>query len=317
MRKLRASVACSLILLVATAVNSYGWNGLGHMAVAYAAYQQLTPRARNRVDALLRLNPQYQSWLAEIPAGTSQTDARMMAFMIAATWADQIKSIREYHNDGSAGGNRPPDDATAGQNIGYQDSARHKYWHFIDVPFSQDGTPLVEIPAPNAQTQIIKFRETLSSNAADDLKSYDLVWLLHLVGDVHQPLHCTTRCSKDLPNGDQGGNLVKLTPPPPNELHAFWDDLLGTGDGPIAAIAAGKRLPAPNRALVQNMDVAAWVKESFEYARTRVYVNPPIGPGTGPFTITLQYRAAAFALAQQRVSLAGARLARILNNELK
>ena len=44
------------------------------------------------------------------------------------------------------------------------------------------------------KTQIVAFRKTLGdSGASDELKSYDLVWLLHLVGDVHQPLHATTR----------------------------------------------------------------------------------------------------------------------------
>jgi hypothetical protein len=40
----------------------------------------------------------------------------------------------------------------------------------------------------------------------DKLKSYDLPWLLHLVGDVHQPLHSTTRVSATKPDGDNGGN---------------------------------------------------------------------------------------------------------------
>jgi len=43
------------------------------------------------------------------------------------------------------------------------------------------------------------------------LKSYDLTWLIHLVGDVHQPLHCVARITKGDPEGDKGGNDVKLT----------------------------------------------------------------------------------------------------------
>ena len=46
--------------------------------------------------------------------------------------------------------------------------------------------------------------------ARDALKSYDLSWLLHLVGDVHQPLHASTRVSSTDPGGDAGGNLLKL-----------------------------------------------------------------------------------------------------------
>ena len=78
--------------------------------------------------------------------------------------------------------------------------------HFVDVPFSPDGTPLPEIPTPNAQTRINDFRAVLASNSPDALKSYDLSWLLHLVGDIHQPLHGTTRVTHSRPGGDDGGN---------------------------------------------------------------------------------------------------------------
>ena len=70
-----------------------------------------------------------------------------MAFMRAATWADAIKSDPSYQDDDQTA-------ATAGQNIGYADLLRHKYWHFVDQPFSPDGTPLVPPPAPNARPQI-------------------------------------------------------------------------------------------------------------------------------------------------------------------
>ena len=318
MKKTCRLIACTLTLMMALSVPSFGWDNLGHMTVAYVAYQQLKPSVRNRVDALLKLNPQYKTWLTMIPKRTSKANQRMMIFMIAATWPDQIKSLSQYHNDGTDGGNRPPDDPSAGQNVGYTDFARHKYWHFVDMPFTQDGTTLGSVPSPNAQTQIPIFIQTLASTSAtDDLKSYDLAWLLHLTGDVHQPLHSAARYGKTQPDGDQGGNLVKLSPPPPkNELHAFWDNLLGTSKLPGDAVIAGKKLKPANPALAGKLDVAVWVDESFQDAQHKVY-KKPIGLGEGPFKITPAYQKAAFALAQQRVALAGARLANILNNELK
>jgi len=78
-------------------------------------------------------------------------------------------------------------------------------------------------------TQIIALRKALASDESDVLKSYDLVWLLHLTGDIHQPLHCATRVSATLKNGDAGGNAVKLLPASA-ELHGYWDSLLGVGD---------------------------------------------------------------------------------------
>ena len=61
---------------------------------------------------------------------------------------------------------------------------------------------------------------------------------------------------------------------------------------------------------------ADWIKESFDDAKTSVYVTP-IGAGDGPFTTTAAYRAAARKLAKERIALAGVRLANLLNDELK
>lgn len=318
MKKLSRLTASTLLLILALSVSSYGWSDTGHMAVAFVAYQKLNQQTRDRVDALVRLNPRFNFWAGMIPAGTSAKKKRMMLFMIAATWPDQIKGDGLHHADGSAGGNRPPDDGTAAANIGYSDTAMHKYWHFIDEPFSPDGTTLQNASVPNAETQIAVFRAVLASNSADPLKSYDLVWLLHLVGDVHQPLHCTSRFTHGQPNGDDGGNGVTIRDGSvTKKLHAFWDGLLGTSSAPQAAVTVGQSLPAANAGLAGNLDPRVWITESFAAAKSTAYKQPPIGVGSGPFTITPTYRNAARALAKQRVALGGARLANILNNELR
>lgn len=318
MKRLSRLTASTLLLIFALSVSSYGWSDTGHMAVAFVAYQNLNPQARARVDALVRLNPRFSIWSGMIPAGTSAKKKRMMLFMIAATWPDQIKGDGLHHADGPAGGNRPPNDGTAAANIGYSDTAMHKYWHFIDEPFSPDGTTLQNASVPNAETQIAVFRAVLASNSPDPLKSYDLMWLLHLVGDVHQPLHCTSRFTQGQPNGDDGGNGVTvLSGTVTKKLHAFWDGLLGTSSAPQAAVTVGQTLPAANAGLAGNLDPRVWITESFAAAKSTAYKQPPIGVGSGPFTITSTYRNAALALAKQRVALGGARLANILNNELR
>ena len=315
MRK-RFSCAGLLVLLLAS-MPTYGWDDEGHMMVAYTAYQQLTPQARNRANALLKLNPKYDDWLATLPAGTSPADRDLMIFMIAATWPDQIKQDSSYTSDGGDGGNRPDGSPDPTRNIGYDDKLMHKYWHFVDQPFATDGTSLPAIPTPNAQDRIALFRSVLASGASDELKSYDLSWLLHLVGDVHQPLHCATRVDQSQPQGDAGGNQVKLNCTGcPNELHAFWDTVLGTSNSPKSAITAAKRLPAVDPTLASKNSEADWVAESFQDARQNVYVAP-VGNGVGPFQLTTAYKTAAKNLAQQRVALAGARLANLLNNEMK
>lgn len=290
------------------------------MAAAYVAYQHLNSATKGRVSALLKLNPDYSNWVKEIPDGTSPQDREMVIFMIASTWADRIKGAPDYSVDGAPGSNgNLPDGASSSQNIGYKDHLQHRYWHFLDTPFSNDGTKLPSIPTPNAETQIEAFRKVLASSSADDdLKSYDLAWLLHLVADVHQPLHCVTRVSSAEPDGDRGGNNEKVTCSDCNGatvLHAFWDNILAPGFDPAVALAAAKALPQADSQAASNTNTAAWIQESVDDARHYVYVAP-IGAGDGPFTITPAYTEAARKLSSERIALAGARLANVLNSEL-
>jgi len=323
MKAVRACLCSVLIALLPTSL--LAWGAIGHMTVAYVAYQKLSPAAKARVRDLLKLNPDYSNWEKQIPAGTSAEDHDRMIFIMASVWADDIKGEPQYSDDGSNGGNTPGD-GTSSQNIGYSDLLRHKYWHFIDTPFSPDQSPLPAIPVPNAQTQIAAFRAVLASSQPDGLKSYDLVWLLHLVGDVHQPLHAVTRTTKSEPKGDAGGNRVRLFGDAVPNLHSYWDDLPG-----FECNFCRDKVPCVNRAIVlgrtfsvvtakeaHNLDTAAWVRESFELARTKVY-RDPIEAKDELYTIVpdSEYETEAHQLALKRVALAGARLAQVLNEELK
>src|SRR5262249_21923632 len=151
--------------------------------------------------------------------------------------------------DGKMSVFRPGNAPTTSQNIGYADKLRHQYWHFYDTPLSGDGTPTKPAPASSALTEIPILRDGLA-HGNQDVQSYDLVWLIHLVGDVHQPLHGVQRFTKAQPDGDSGGGDVKLcsTPNCTYSLHSFWDGLFGTRLDVDASIELGQRLlklPAP------------------------------------------------------------------------
>ena len=304
-----------VIALLAPISHAAAWGDLEHMMVAAIAYDKLVPDVREKVIALLRLNPQYAVWVADVP---EQEKARI-AFLRASRWPDDIKSDSTYKRDGEQGGNRPSG-MTAGRNIGYADDLMHKYWHFVDLPFSPDNTALVDPPIPNAKTQIALFRKTLTApDASSDLKSYDLVWLIHLVGDVHQPLHATSRFDKAHPMGDDGGNGVVVCSAScqkPEKLHAFWDHVLGVSTDTTVATEKAKQLPAADPQLASIGDESVWIQESFEAAQAHVYVSP-IDGGVGPYQVTDGYLAAAQEVAAQRVSLAGSRLANLLNEALR
>jgi hypothetical protein len=269
------------------------------------------------------MNPYFNSqWPNLIPPGVSNVTRKRMIFMLAATWPDAIKRDSNYHNDGDQGGDRPTG-PEAGRNTGYDDFNRHKYWHFVDQPFSQDGSDAnsFQVPVPDAQTQIAVFRQVLqSTDAGDGLKSYDLVWLLHLVGDVHQPLHCATRISANHPQGDAGGNGVVLCAVKASactgKLHAFWDDILGTNNTVAAADKFAGRLKAPSVAAGDLANANAWIADSFSLAQSNAYIDP-VGAGDGPFQATNAYTKNARSLARRQTALAGARLAGLLKADLK
>jgi hypothetical protein len=268
------------------------------------------------IDRLLGLTSSLSDWVKDV----DPADQGLIAFMNAATWPDAIKSAQGYITDGDAGGNRPAGDPEDSQNIGYPDHLRHKYWRFVDTPFSTDGTHLGELPTPNVETEIVLLRTALGSNVASQIRSHDLAWLEHLVGDIHQPLHAASRYTSKHPDGDAGGNLVPLCATPcKQELHAFWDSILGDGDVDSAR-QRGEELdnePVPAGAAVTHVHV--WASDSLALAKQNAY-KAPISTDTTGSTIgkpTKAYRDNARTLAEGQVILAGRRLANLINDALK
>jgi hypothetical protein len=225
--------------------------------------------------------------------GVPPGERALAAFMRASNWADDIRA-------------RPGPAAD-----------KHPDWHYVNVPFSADGTPTRRPAVPNVQTQIAELRGRLADRSAPDhARSGALVWLLHLVGDVHMPLHCVARFDRFLPQGDRGGTLILLSVNPRDHLHGFWDRALGDATDLASARAEAARLPAPPAALIAVGDEAAWVEEGFEAAKRWVY-RPPVEAGPGPFVLDARYARDARLLAAERIALAGARLARLLDDALR
>jgi hypothetical protein len=323
--RLRPFVAliCVAAGLPLASARVHAWNADGHMIVAWIAYQHLTAAARNRIGALLQLNPQYKIWIAGLPAGASAERRRRRAFIQASNWPDFIKGANGYISDGSEGGFKPPDSPTASQNIGYPDRNRHMYWHFVDSPFSDDGTQTLPAAVPNVLSEITLLRDALASpSTTNDIKSYDLVWLIHLVGDVHQPLHAITRFRQNDTDGDNGGNDVKLNCLDgvlcASSLHAEWDGALGNTHNFDVITSKGSALDA--RPVPPGADIAdpkAWVDESVTLAKDAAYKDPDgAALGDPRATIGLAYFNHAKTVAETRVILAARRLATLLNTAL-
>jgi hypothetical protein len=310
----KCSVAVYFIFGLST-TPALAWNAFGHMSVAYVAYQNMTPEVREKALSLLKLNPYYEKWKAEVSKNASPEQEKEQLFMIAATWPDQIRDDKTYSADGPENGAHPGG-PEARQNIGYTDHLLHKYWHHFDKPMTEDNTKLPQVRKPNALTQIETFRKALSSSSVSpEVKSYDLTWLMHLVGDMHQPLHSITRVSSENPDGDDNALKVRLKPPGADSLHWYWDCAAGT-DGVDKVAAFGKTLPAANAKAASDLDVHNWIEDGFTLAVEKAYVAP-IGKGNGPYVLTDKYKQTTFEVAKKQIALAGLRLANILNADLK
>ena len=310
----RLMAVAAAILLSFPAV-ALAWWDEGHMQIAAVAYDRLTPEIREKVDALIRLNPEYTNWVAGVPGRLGS----QYAFVRAVVWADDIKDqIAGYAEDA-------PDSPTAARNIGYVDSFRHAYWHYKDIPFFVEGMTNGEPDPVNVETQIVALTKGLSTSSGlpDNVRSYDLVWLLHLVGDAHQPLHATALFSKAFENGDQGGNKIEVTPADGQtvKLHAYWDGIFGGYSTPYGAIRDGlmdknTKLPEPDPARASISDPAEWLKESRQKAIDFVYVAP-VGYDKGPYELDRNYETTARKVAREQAAVAAVRLANLITDALK
>src|SRR5438477_3841030 len=96
-------IVVAIVTAVLIASPLLAWDGTGHMTVAYIAYKNLSDATRTRVDELLKLNPQYKSWIKGVP--TKQKG--LIAFVNAAIWPDCIKIASKcpgYSSDGPNNG---------------------------------------------------------------------------------------------------------------------------------------------------------------------------------------------------------------------
>jgi hypothetical protein len=315
MRPFRA-LSVTIAFLAAPLNYAQCWWDEGHMQIAYVAYKHLDPQVKDRVDVLLRLNTDYPKWTA---GARDEATAKLYAFVHAATWADDIKTKEYgYTRDSVTSPN-------AGQNIGYSDHNQHAFWHFKDVNFSPDSTPLPVDDPVDLVTLLKKISATLptSSGASDDVRSYDLVWCLHLVGDAHQPLHAVGRFTSAIPNGDAGGNAENVIPASGEmiSLHAYWDRMFGGYSSPYGAIfdaedQNGLRSITANSVSVQISDPQAWIEESAKLAKQYAYA-PPVSLGTNAVMLTRDYESNARNIARGQAALAAARLAKLLNDALQ
>ncbi|HEY5742803.1 MAG TPA: S1/P1 nuclease [Terrimicrobiaceae bacterium] len=294
----------AIIPILLTITDAWAWNGPGHMTVAAIAYRDLSPTEREKLDLILKSHPQFQSWQSDFPASVPNLDLGLYVTMAASLWPDQIRK----RNDPSTFPN----------------------WHFVDYPLIAPSFPFRGSPMPRDDILfgIGKSEAFLrSSTALAQDKAEKMSWLIHLVGDVHQPLHCATLINSayPAPEGDHGGNgfFVRASPTSePQKLHSLWDGLLGVGTVADAGLTRSALNDAirlqtlyPRSTLPElqsHRSVKSWSKESRQSAIHDAYLDGALPPGenaTNATILPVGYTRRAKEIAERRVALAGYRLA--------
>lgn len=188
--------------------------------------------------------------------------------------------------------------------------------HYIDVPFSNDHTPLPAQPRVNAVWAVDKATSVLLNADADAYtKGTALRILIHVVGDIHQPLHAATRISSQYPEGDRGGNLVKLyRNRVARNLHSYWDKGAGLlvgkrryGKAWVKSRAHKLEKQWPCDITIADLEPMHWAQESYDIAKQSVYRLPHQNRTDS------HYQNAAQLIVEQRIALSGCRLASLMN----
>jgi hypothetical protein len=286
--KIRA-VDLPLILALSFAPQStLAWGYEGHKVVAAIARSYLTRAALAKVDALLA-------------ADTDTLEPHDMAS--AATWAD---TYRKDHRETAS-------------------------WHFVDLELDRPdgatacfGYPPSAVPASAGPAQdclvdrLSAFEKELADPATPQPERImALKFVLHFVGDVHQPLHASD-------NHDRGGNCIRVAiGPRPSNLHSYWDTGVIVEMGRDSEVLAEKlrvQITPELRARWEKGDPESWAEESYKIAKSEVY---SLGSKPGcesidrsPLVPRAAYDTNAQSVAAVQLEKAGVRLAWVLNHAL-
>jgi len=296
-----------LVLIAASALPVRAWDASGHEVIARIAWDAMKPETRARAAVILASAPPDADLASLLPADGPQSVRERQLFELASTWPDIVRDknlqarYEKYH---------------------------HGKWHYINHFWEQapngaarDRTDMAPDPE-NVVERLHHYEQTLGDgNRPAAERAVDLAWVLHLVGDIHQPLHSSARVTADLPQGDQGGNLVKITDQ--ESLHWYWDQLVSktypkraseSQEAYVTRVARAfeKRFPASSlRRRLAAGRFEDWVQAGYVTSKTRVY--PGVVPGHEP---SRRYRRRAFQTIEPRIALAGYRLADFLDRAL-
>lgn len=322
------SLCLSLLLLLGLNTTVFAWDATAHRLSAYATWEALTASEQNKLLAILAQHPRYQQdFLDSMPVNIMVADERTQArwlFGQAAIWPDTARSLE---GEEALRFNRPT-------------------WHFIDGAWIRGDTqqgnvyvgaePLPSIHGESSapisdeadvsnvvqgiEYNLAKLRDPLRATSE---RAVALSWVLHLVGDIHQPLHSGALISSSLfPNGDRGGNRI---PTQAANLHSRWDGALRNKpfEDTFRRMHSGLQQHA---AEFVDMNIDTWLQESRQVLYEFVYIDKikaavlrseRLDEPLPPFVLDDDYTSKMQALSEERLTLAATRLFLMLRDALK
>lgn len=285
----RISLAAALAAALLLPGPCLAWGREGHVVIAAIARSRLTPETRAKVDAILARDADTLT-APDMPA--------------RATWAD------------------------AWRGAGHRETAE---WHFVDIELDHPdldaacfGHPVSAAPASAGPAQacisdrVAAFAKELGApDTTPAERGLALKYVLHFVGDLHQPLHAAD-------NHDRGGNCVRVSLGGQRtvNLHSYWDTVVvgELGDDPDAL--AARLQAAITRADARTWsrgDFTSWTRETNAVAVKSAYTlgSPPrCERDAPPLDLPPGYDGAARAAVTLQLQRAGVRLASVLEREL-
>jgi len=317
-----------LCVLLGTAPAVHAWDATGHRLTAYVAWEFMTPRQRQNMMEILPHHPRFeQDFTRQMPDFIQQANEQEQQRWLlgqAAFWPDMARGFSRANQQRYS---RPD-------------------WHWIDgawvrgeatlqgnVYINTDPRPSIFDPLPGnirhesqADNVVTALEYSLARLAGVDTdnaaRALALCWVLHLVGDLHQPLHTGGAVTDNLfPDGDRGGNAIRIRGG--SNLHAVWDQALRelpfqrTLDG---LIDEARDIQQNNRHPLAP-DTELWLQESRQWLHEAVYtssirsaisVADASGDRLPPLTLDEEYVERMQDISRQRIALSGLRLAELL-----
>jgi hypothetical protein len=351
-----ALIAGTVGLLLAN--EAQAWSSGGHKLVALIAYEQLDEATRVKVVEILARHPLYKGDFQALmrqelhPMPTpheiqrppiSKADERRWLFAQAAIWPDLAVGTpyarKDWHQIYTP----------IYLNAASEEALRDHLHVNLQVKWTE-ATPEMELNAPQVldlAVQVVGDGKVTKSVLPDETlaqkKAILLCWLIHLVGDLHQPLHDVALFSQHVfPGGDHGGSDILLPTrkgmKEATDLHTVWDNLFGSdvsldrATAIMKSILAQPALTAKAKAAAPYLSVETWLSEAQALAKEDAYVQKILDAVTKadastspPEKVAAIYTASELAaykkslgpIANERVAIAGYRLAAALKLVVK